>query len=30
MPVLQPTFKTPKKVADYKKIDLEVPTESNK
>ena len=28
MSVLQPTVKTPKTVADYKKIDLKVPTES--
>ena len=28
MSVLQPTVKIPKTVADYKKIDLEVPTES--
>ena len=26
MSVLQPTMKTPKTVADYKKVDLEVPT----
>ena len=26
--MLQPTVKTPKTVADYKKVDLEVPTES--
>ena len=28
MSVLQPTVKTPKTVVDYKKVDLEVPTES--
>ena len=28
MSVLQPTLKTPKTVADYKKVDIEVPIES--